>query len=294
MKIPFLSVIITTKDRQKYLVLALKSVCAQSFKDYELIVVDDGSAKPIIDEYKINMTIIRNSLSKGVSAARNAAIKIAAGEFVAFLDDDDMWTVEYLETQTRFLSNNPHIDVISARCSVIDQNGETMPSMLKPSRVPEWNLISLITGSSPVTSGTIIRRSALLKAGLFDETLKGDEDIDLYARLSMFAHFFFNDQILVNYRKHGANWTSGFIRSLEGHLHVCQKLMRLYPNYGNNSILVTYCARKHYQLARYYFEDKKMIQVFKHVLTSIKFDPTAGLNLLINKFFRGISYANRV
>ena len=104
MKIPRVSVIIPTYNREEYVVKAIDSVLGQKFDDYEFIVVDDGSTdntKEIVNKYGDMIRYIYQHNS-GVSAARNTGIKLAKGEWVAFLDSDDEWRPDYLLTQIEY------------------------------------------------------------------------------------------------------------------------------------------------------------------------------------------------
>ena len=106
---PLVSVIIPTYNRAWVLKEAIDSVLAQEFKDFELIVVDDGSTDntgEILDSYEQDILVVRQS-NKGVSAARNRGIIEAAGRLVAFLDSDDLWLPRKLTRQIHFFNSNP-------------------------------------------------------------------------------------------------------------------------------------------------------------------------------------------
>src|SRR5210317_699273 len=108
-KLPLVSVIIPTYNRGWILTEAIDSVLAQDFKDFELIVVDDGSTdntRQILDSYDQDLIVIRQS-NRGVSAARNRGIAAAAGRLVAFLDSDDLWLPRKLSRQVDFFNSNP-------------------------------------------------------------------------------------------------------------------------------------------------------------------------------------------
>jgi len=106
---PLVSVIIPTYNRAWVLKEAIDSVLAQEFKDFELIVVDDGSTDntgEILDSYEQDILVLRQS-NKGVSAARNRGIDAAEGRLIAFLDSDDLWLPRKLSSQVDFFNSNP-------------------------------------------------------------------------------------------------------------------------------------------------------------------------------------------
>src|SRR3990170_2838516 len=105
---PKVSVIIPTYNREKYIVETLQSVFAQTFTDYEVIVIDDGSTDNTADvlrPYLDRIVYIRKP-NGGQGSARNVGIKVAKGEYIAFLDSDDLWMPEKLELQVKYLDNN--------------------------------------------------------------------------------------------------------------------------------------------------------------------------------------------
>lgn len=273
------SVVITTRNRNHYLLEALNSVLNQSFKDYEVVLVDDGSEIPVmksLENYKSCLRPIRHEISRGASAARNQGIRAARGEWIAFLDDDDRWLPDYLDSQIQFLAENPDTDVLGARCRVIDQDGKIQANRFKPSEIPLWDPVMLLIGKTPVTSSTLVRKAVLEKAGLFREDLRGDEDIHLYVRLSAFARFRFNDTILVEYRQHGENWTSNETRGREGHLRVCEVLRPMVSDLNKDVRFQKHCARTHYLLARDYFAAKMFGKGLYHLTKALKYFPRVG------------------
>jgi len=276
---PKASVIISTYNRASFLKDSLQSVVAQTYRDWELIVVDDGSTDDtakVVSKYGSRINYIKKK-NGGVSAARNTGIHVATGEFIAFLDDDDIWLSNYLEQQMKLMLQDPESDIVAGRCQVIDRNGKLLPNVFKPSAEPIWTPTKLLTSVMPVTSAVIIRKSAIERAGFFDETLKGDEDIHLYIRISVFARYRFNCEALVHYRKHGNNWTSNPIKTAEGYLIVCEKMKGLLPLLKNDAEVVQSEARTHYQLARLYLQTGKPFDGLRHVGKALQLQPAVGL-----------------
>jgi glycosyltransferase involved in cell wall biosynthesis len=182
---PLISVIIPTYNRGWILKEAIDSVLAQDFRDFELIVVDDGSTDDtgqILEAYGQDLTVYRQP-NRGVSAARNRGIAAATGRLIAFLDSDDLWLPRKLSTQVDFFNSNPD--------AVINQNEESW--IRNGVRVNPKTRHHKISGMiferslglclvSP--SAVMMRRSLFDEVGLFDEDLPACEDYDLWLRLS--------------------------------------------------------------------------------------------------------------
>src|SRR4030042_587586 len=120
---PKVSVIITTYNRVHFVCEAIDSVLNQTFKDFEIIVVDDGSTdntKEALKRYSKNIFYIYQS-NKGRSQARNTGLKVAKGDYIAFLDDDDIWVPHKLEKQVAFMDSNPNIGLVHTITEVIDE-----------------------------------------------------------------------------------------------------------------------------------------------------------------------------
>src|SRR5678815_330847 len=123
LKTPAVTVVIPAYNSARYIKQTLDSIKAQTFTDYEVIVVNDGSAdheelEQILSSHALSIIYISQE-NKGVSAARNAAIKVGRGEFYAQLDADDQWTPEYLEVQLGILNDNPDVTLVYPNATII-------------------------------------------------------------------------------------------------------------------------------------------------------------------------------
>ena len=184
-KKPQVSVIIPTYNRARIIKEAVDSVLAQDFKDFELIVVDDGSTDntssvlaPYGDDIRIHF-----QENKGVSAARNRGIAEASGQFIAFLDSDDLWLPQKLTTQVEFFNQTPDALICQTEEVWIRNGIRVNPKKRhkKPSgMIFEPSLALCLVSPSAV----MIRRELLDSAGGFDETLPVCEDYDLWLRIS--------------------------------------------------------------------------------------------------------------
>ena len=182
---PLVSVIIPTYNRGWIIKEAIDSVLAQDFKDFELIVVDDGSTDntpEILNSYRGDILVFRQD-NQGVSAARNRGIAEASGRFIAFLDSDDLWLPQKLFRQVEFFNKNPDAQICQTEETWIRKGVRVNP---KKRHKKPWGMIfepSLaLCLVSP--SAVMIRRSLFKKVGGFDETLPACEDYDLWLRIS--------------------------------------------------------------------------------------------------------------
>ena len=179
------SVIIPTYNRGWVLQEAIDSVLAQDFKDFELIVVDDGSTDntgKMLDSYDQDLIVIRQT-NRGVSAARNRGIAEAAGRLIAFLDSDDLWLPGKISRQVDFFNSNPDA-VINQTEEIWIRNGVGVNPKTRHHKssgmIFERSLALCLVSPSAV----MMRRSLLDAVGLFDEDLPACEDYDLWLRIS--------------------------------------------------------------------------------------------------------------
>ncbi len=178
------SVIIPTYNRGRMLAEAIDSVLAQTFTDFQLIVVDDGSTDnttDILSAYQDEIVCIRQENS-GVSAARNRGINSASGDFIAFLDSDDLWLPEKLFHQVRFFNENKEALICQTEELWIRKGVRVNPGnrhkkqsgmIFKPSLA-----LCLVSPSA-----VMIKKRLFDEVGLFDESLPACEDYDLWLRI---------------------------------------------------------------------------------------------------------------
>jgi glycosyltransferase involved in cell wall biosynthesis len=184
-KNPQVSVIIPTYNRARIIKEAVDSVLAQDFKHFELIVVDDGSTdntSDVLAPYGDDVSIFFQE-NKGVSAARNRGIAEASGQFIAFLDSDDLWLPKKLATQVDFFNQTPDALICQTEEVWIRNGIRVNPKKRhkKPSGMIFERSLALCLVSP---SAVMMRRELLDSAGGFDETLPVCEDYDLWLRIS--------------------------------------------------------------------------------------------------------------
>jgi glycosyltransferase involved in cell wall biosynthesis len=182
---PTVSVIIPTYNRGWTLRAAVDSVLAQNYRDFELIVVDDGSTDntaEILQSYGPDVQVLRQA-NAGVSAARNTGVDSAKGIFIAFLDSDDRWLPDKLGVQVDFFASHPEAVICQTEETWIRKGKRVNPKKVhqKPSgRIFKASLALCLVSPSAV----MLRKALIDEIGGFDETLPACEDYDLWLRVS--------------------------------------------------------------------------------------------------------------
>ena len=222
------SVVIPLYNKQDSIAATLQSVLAQTYTNYEIIVVDDGStdesanvAEAMLRECKVYSVECRGKVIRkangGVSSARNAGILAAKGEYIAFLDGDDLWHPEYLETLHQLIEDYPDAALYGIGCTTI--HGDKIPENVTPSTLrgeveDVWNNYpGYWTGSSSSSS-----RARLLEIGLFDTRMTHGEDIDMWWRLLLSGKGAFDNRVLAYYRQDTENRAMNKLIPLEKHI----------------------------------------------------------------------------
>lgn len=211
---PTVTVVIPAYNASSYITQALDSLYAQTFRDYEVIIVNDGSTdadslERIVHGHPLPV-IYLSQPNRGVSAARNAALKVARGKFYAQLDADDQWLPEYLEMQVGILEQNSHITLVYPNATIIaDNTSEQLEFMSVSPSEGEVTFESLIRQECTVMTCVTARMSAIKDAGMFDEDLRSCEDFDMWLRIIRNGGFIsYHRRILVLYRRHPGSLSS--------------------------------------------------------------------------------------
>lgn len=264
---PLVSVIIPTYKRTGYLELTLRSILNQTFKDFEIIVVDDGTPtdcnKVLCEKFnKVKYIKIKNN---GFSAkARNVGIRVAKGKYFAFVDDDDLWLPTKLEKQVAVLENNLDFGLVHSCCEVIDENGVKKDEIIgRPGSfdVKHGDISMKMAGSWTIMMPTpLLRRKVIDEVGFFNEKMPlVGEDIEYWTRCSFATNFFYINEPLAQYRVHLENLSSRKenYRKLPFHLKevlVQQKINKRISNSQYDFLISKMCInqinyiRDHYKL----------------------------------------------
>jgi glycosyltransferase involved in cell wall biosynthesis len=210
---PLVSVVLTTNRASPYLQTALESLVAQTYTEWELILVDDGSPEPDAVEAACSSVPgarVIHQANAGISVARNVGIAGSRGTYVAFLDDDDEWSPERLALQVAALQARPDAVAAYGQIDFIDEHGDNVGTAeLAPGDLGAFLRNDM---SAPIISLMVVRR-ALDRVGGFHSMFAMSEDIDLIYRLARAGPFVFVPEVLVHYRRHGANMSANMRQS---------------------------------------------------------------------------------
>jgi glycosyltransferase involved in cell wall biosynthesis len=176
----------------------------QTTQSHEIIVIDDGSTDntcDMINDFFPNVKYLYQK-NKGVSSARNEGIKIATGDWIAFLDSDDQWLPEKLEKQQRALNHNPDIKLCHTE-EIWIRNGIRVNAMKKHTKKGGWIFQHCLPLCVISPSSAIIHRSVFDDVNLFDESLPACEDYDMWLRITVkYPVLFLEDPLIIKYGGH--------------------------------------------------------------------------------------------
>lgn len=235
---PEASIIIPAYNQGSFLKETLKSVSAQSFEDFECIIVDDGStdntalvAKEYSDGSKIKYFYQDN---KGLAGARNTGIKLARGSYIHFLDSDDLIYKNYIERMVNKLKEDKNIDVLSCAWDLIDENGNKISLKIGPVKSGNYFRDLILENLFPVHS-VVLKSSIFKKTGLFNDRLMAMEDWDMWLRIASEGYKFdIIDMVGVSYRRHKNCMTleiDRMLNNLDSLLKIFYDTHNKYKNY---------------------------------------------------------------
>jgi glycosyltransferase involved in cell wall biosynthesis len=212
---PKVSVVIPAYNAMTHLPKTLDSVLQQTFTDFEVSIVNDGSTDEIASWFEtVNDDRVRliYQPNKGLSGARNTGITQAQGEYIAFIDADDLWEPTKLEKQVQCLDAKPEVGLVYAWTLLIDRHGNstgTVTAAQVEGNVWEKLLLGDVVGSG---SAAMVRRSCFDRVGLFDPELTSIEDCDMWVRIAADYPFAVIKEVLVYYRQHPSGMSRNYDR----------------------------------------------------------------------------------
>lgn len=225
-----ISIVIPLYNKEQSIVRTLDSVLAQTYKDYEVIIVNDGStdhSREVVEEY-IQLSIINsrngeqssirliNQSNSGVCSARNRGIQEAQGEYIAFLDGDDLWAPTYLEELAALIADYPSAAIYGVGCRHIDSNELPNTHFQATFRgiLADWSM----RGAAFTGSSTTIRKDVFDAVGMFDTRMTHGEDLDMWWRVLLQYDGAYCNQPLAFYRQDSENRAMNRVMPLEKHI----------------------------------------------------------------------------
>jgi glycosyltransferase involved in cell wall biosynthesis/ubiquinone/menaquinone biosynthesis C-methylase UbiE len=277
---PKVSVVIATYNRGHFICGAIESAFAQTFKDFEVIVVDDGSSdntKEELEKYASRIHYIFQE-NKGRAEARNTAIMAAKGEYVAFLDDDDIWLPHKLGRQVAFLDSNPDIGLVHAFVEMIDEGG-----CLLQKETNKWRKLYMKAMKIGYTyegmsrfcvmflSTVMVRRNCIGQVGLFDSGIRAFEDWDVYLRIALKYRIGTIRQPLVRHRLHRTHTTMP--EFIQGQIKVSMKHLAIADSSCGLALRNRIRHNFYIRLGNAYYTDTQLAMFRYYVLKALKLNP---------------------
>ena len=277
---PKVSVIIPTYNRSHYVGEAIDSVLGQTFKDLEIIIVDDGSTdntKQVLKNYASSIHYIFQE-KKGRAEARNKGLKAAKGGYIAFLDDDDIWLPNKLEKQIIFLDAYPNIGLVHTFTEVIDEGGRLLGKETG-SRLKLYKKAMRIgytyEGMSQLCvmfmSTVMVRKECLNKIGLFDSRTESFEDWDFYLRFALKYRIDTIPEPLVKSRIHQKQSTR--VEFTQGRIGTSMKHLSLLDSHPDFSSGNRIRHNFYVHLANAYYIDRQFTMFRIYALKILKLNP---------------------
>lgn len=273
---PTVSIILPCYNGERWLPETISSIRAQTFQDFELIIIDDGSTdgtpallESVAREPRIK--VIRQS-NRGIPATHNRGLEESRGEFIAFIHQDDLWLPEKLALQVEaFRRGDPSVGVVYGQAYHIDETGR----VIKLRQPPEYPQIELLRrfieeGNFVPIITTLIRRACFDRVGLQDETLYGCDDYDLWLRLAPHFAFLRLDVPLAKLRYHGGSARYDE-RMCKDKFTLGAKLQRLYPDLHRS--MSRYLCRAHFDYGRFLVEHGRLQEARQQFLRAVRHRP---------------------
>lgn len=242
---PSVSVIVPAYNTARYIGNTIASVLAQTYTDYEVIVINDGSPDtPELEQalapYRDRITYVPLPENRGITVARNTGILKARGRYVAFLDSDDEWEPTYIAEQLPILDAEPLLDLVYSDALIVGDHphaGRTFMDVCPSEGEPTFR--SVLCQQCNVMVSAIVRRDTVLRVGMFDEHLRRVEDFDLWMRmLAAGARMTYTRRVLVRHRKRRDSLSADTVRMAECVVQVLEKLGSLDLSSEDRAVLI--------------------------------------------------------
>ena len=266
------SIVIPTYNRAKFIAELLQALSNQSIKDFEVLVCDDGSTdntREVVElfSYRLNIRYFFNENWGGPAYPRNVGIKNAIGEWICFLDSDDLWFTNKLESVSKVITTD--VDVVYHLFSTNTEKATTIGLYKAPDNRDTFKDL-LTNGNKIVNSSLVVRKQLLLEIGGLseDEKLIGVEDYDLTIRLARRkAKFYFLNQVLGQYRINDTNISSDYVKQVNKVTYLLQQ----YEKDVNPVIQLQMKALTSYLMGSYFISNKEFAKALSSLYSALKF-----------------------
>lgn len=262
---PEVTVLLPTFNRLAYLRAALEGLERQSFKNFELIVLDDGSSDGTREFLNRFSPWFKHRViffeGRERAYLRNEGAKLTKSPLIAFLDDDDVWLPEKLARQVDFMNRNPHLGMTYSFTTAIDSSGNDVEDTTRHHRdlyqrhaARKHTFESIAKSCLIFTSSVMVRREVFEATGGFGEDYIGSEDWDFYLKVARVSSIGVVPEELVRYRMHAGNSTAGDterrIRVGDGRMRAAMQQLETVKGRRARSLLMRAIAQNHYWASR--------------------------------------------
>ncbi len=279
------SVIIPTYNRAAYLREAIDSVLGQTFVDFELIVVDDGSTdntKEVVASIEDSRIFYKYQENSGVAAARNTGITISKGEYIAFLDSDDVWLPHNLEIKVRSLDTHPAAGLVCSDAYISDYktksvlghlwHGKPFNHQVDPAVAEAQPLQEMLRrGCFIMPQAAVVRHNVFAKCGYFDESLRSGEDWDMFVRIVRHFPVATIDIPLLRIQRHDDSLSGSWDKWYQADVAIAVKAIKKFNLAKADLHVVKYrLARHHFLYGRNQIVNGQIATGRKALLASMK------------------------
>lgn len=289
---PLISIIVPVYNGECYLYETLKSVSSQTYQNYELILVNDGSrdsSADIIENFILQDSRCRiiHQANSGVAEARNSGIRASKGDYIALLDQDDTWEPHKLAAQVDYLREHPHASLVHTQIGFVDENSTLLPtpSWAWVDDLPGDSLLALYERNRIATFTVLFRRRVIESVGLFREAFAPSDDWDYWLRLALSFNLGFIPDTLGHYRVHSTNASRDQQRMQLAEVRVVENFPKEFPEVKSRiSILLLRNRRcRIYTETALFFERTRQIEKAREYWMKaatqqiLPFQPLAGV-----------------
>jgi glycosyltransferase involved in cell wall biosynthesis len=225
--LPLVSVIIPAYGHAEFILQTIDSVLSQTFQDYEIIVVNDGSpdrtAEVLQPLIKKGLVHYIEQVNSGVAVARNTGLSHSMGKYIAFLDDDDIWPSNKLEWQVKIMETCELV-AVGGVTGLVGSEGQLIPPTEAGEKPRLLDFEELFRGNPFLSPGQVlIDRSAIIAIGGFDSSIWGVDDLDAWVGLARIGRFEIRGELALYYRVHETNASRNYVRMIMNCKKVVEK-----------------------------------------------------------------------
>lgn len=285
MSAPAVSILLATYNRADYIAEAIESVLAQTFTDWELLIIDDGSTdatRAVVAPYAAAHANIRYGYqsNRGLAATRQEGVARCRGRYLALLDDDDQYLPCKLERQVAFLDAHPELGLVY---SYVDVTDEAWRVLQRAPERPARSFLELIDACTIYTASVLARRACFDRLGSFRSNLPFIHDDEMWLRLSRAYPIAFVPECVGRYRRHATNMTHRFLSYYPEYLTVYGELLRGDLSIEERERTLRAAARMtregslvHYQCAAEALVSRQYARAARLYAQAMRLDPLIG------------------